>query len=338
MASMMGIKAAGLLVLLGMSNSGSCRGQSSGPDAANKEPEKVVADVNVPGIDTSALTPREKREWSASMNDFLAPCKDVPVSLAQCIQENRPCTKCMTAARYLLKGVRDGYSRDQIEKSYKNRFAAENVREVPIEGSPTMGPDSASTTLVEFADFECPHCKLMAPEIDKLVNDKHGQVRFAYKFLPLPGHAHGEISARAAYAAWQQGKFWEMHHKLFENQKALEEQNLLDYAKDLGLDVAKFKIDMASPGAKERIEKDKKLADALAVKGTPTIFVNGREWSGPGGLGDFVEMEMGEPAPGAPKGTASAAPSGAPTASASPSSQPPKAGASANAKTAGTGK
>jgi len=117
---------------------------------------------------------------------------------------------------------------------------------------------------------------MMAPILDKAWQDRKQQVRFIYKFFPLSGHPHGEIAARAAMCAMRQGKFWEMHHKLFDNQERLERQDLEEYAKDLGLDLAKFRSDFGSKEVTERIEKDKAQAEQLGLDGTPFIFVNGR--------------------------------------------------------------
>ena len=133
--------------------------------------------------------------------------------------------------------------------------------------------------IVEFADFTCPHCQAFAPVLDKFVDEHKNDVLFAYKFLPLtgPGHERAEPAARAAWAARDQGKFWEMHKKLFENPEHLEQGDFESYAKELGLDVAKFRQDMQSQPTTDKINADKKLADALDVHGTPTIYINGRE-------------------------------------------------------------
>jgi protein-disulfide isomerase len=267
-------------------------GSAASSGAGNGASSGSGAIVELPGVDTSALTPREKREFSSYVTELLSPCADVAVPLAQCILEKRACPRCLPAAKFVQKAVRDGYSREQVETSYKNRFSSDRVKNVAIDGSPVKGPESAVVTMVEFADFECPFCAQVAPMLDKVVAERNGQVRVVYKFMPLPSHPHGEIAARAAIAAMAQGKFWEMHKKLFENQKHLELPDLEGYAKDLKLDVAKFRADMNAPSTTERLEKDRKLADALAVKGTPTVFVNGREFDVRTDLGEWIDAEV----------------------------------------------
>jgi protein-disulfide isomerase len=285
-------QSASLILLLALTGGSTCRGQSQNGEPVAKDPSSSAPEVTMPGVDTSALTPRERKEWSTYVSEFLAPCPDVPVSVAQCVQEKRPCGKCLPAAKFVLKGVRDGQTRDQIEKAYKNRFDADKIRDVPIDGSPSKGPESAAVTIVEFADFECPFCGVMAPVLERARAERNEHVRIVYKFMPLGGHPHGEPAARAAIAAGNQGKFWEMHKKLFENQKRLEQSDLEGYAKELGLDLARFRSDMNAPATTERIERDRKLADKLEVKGTPTIYINGREFQAGQDLNDWIALEL----------------------------------------------
>src|SRR5512140_170415 len=183
---------------------GTCQGQSQGKEVQKDTP--AGPDVSIPDVDTSALTPREKKEWASYVSEFLSPCSDVPVPIAQCVREKRSCSRCVPAAKFVLKGVRDGQSREQIEKNYHNRFDADRIKNVPIDGSPSKGPESAPITIIEFADLECPFCAIMAPQLDKVFDERKGQIRFVYKFSPLASHPHGEACARAGIAAANQGK------------------------------------------------------------------------------------------------------------------------------------
>lgn len=302
----MNAKSLGLVVAIVTSFSGAgatCQKSSGEGEVAKDKPE--VADVKVEGIDTSSLTTREKKEFSTYVSELLSPCQSVPVPIAQCVNEKRQCAKCLPAAKYVLKGVRDGMSREQIEKAYKNRFDPEKVKNVALDGSPSKGPEAAPIVMVEFADFECPHCGLMAPIIEKAWEENKANVKFVYKFMPLGGHPHAEPAARAAIAAMNQGKFWEMHAKLYGNQQHLEQGDLDLYAKDIGLDIGKFKADMIAPATKDRLDRDRKQADALEVKGTPTLYINGREYDMKTDLHEWFSQELSS-AGGAPAPVASA--------------------------------
>lgn len=254
-------------------------------------------DVDVPGVDTHDFTPREKHEFSGYVEELAAPCPSVAVPIAECVIQKRPCAACSTAAAAIAKAVRDGMTSEQVHGLYKERFDAASVRSIPLEGSPSRGPEGAPVVIVEFADFECPFCQKLAPELDEVWGARKDRVRLVYKFLPLSMHPHGEMAARAAIAAQMQGRFWEMARQLFANGQHLEESDLVGYAKAIGLDVDRFRADMASETATRRIEADRKLADSLGVKGTPTMFIDGREYSFRGedakaDLKDFVDAEV----------------------------------------------
>ena len=293
----MGMKALVVGIVSLLSVSGSTCGKSTAEDATK---EKPTPEVTLEGVDTSALTAREKKEWGIYVSELLSPCQNVPVPIAQCVQEKRACAKCLPAAKYVLRGVKDGLTREMIEKGYKGRFDSSGVKNVPLDGSPVRGPENAPITIVEFADFECPHCGEVAPAIDKLIEAHKNEIRFAFKFYPLPGHPHADIAARAAAAAMNQQKFWEMHHALFTNQRHLEQTDLDSYAKELGIDVSRFHADMQSNQTTDRIAKDKKLGEDLQIGGTPTIFINGRLFDGHQDMNDWITLELASLAAGTP--------------------------------------
>jgi protein-disulfide isomerase len=298
----MGLKSTAFLLAIALSG-GTCQGQSKG-DSTQKD--KDTPEVSLPGVDTSSLTPREKKEWSSYVSEFLSPCQDAPVPIAQCVKEHRSCARCVPAAKFLLKGVRDGLSREQMEAAYHGRFDADKIKNVPIDGSPSKGPDAAPITIIEFADFECPFCALMAPQLEKTWGERKTQIRFVFKFFPLKSHPHGEAAARAGIAAINQGKFWEMHDKMFANREHLEQSDLDAYAKELGMDLQKFHADLQAKTTSDRLEKDRVAGEALGVKGTPTIYINGRDYDPRQDINDWLNLELG----GAPAASPSAGASG----------------------------
>ena len=273
------------LVLAAAAPVAGCQGGANDPTTSQQ-------DVDLPGIDTHEFTPREKHEFSGYVTQFPAPCPAVAVPIAQCVIEKRACPACLVAAQTIAKAVREGMAREQVEGLYKQRFDASSAKTISLEGSPSRGPDGAPVTVVEFADFECPFCQRIAPELDALWQKRQTSVRFVYKFMPLSMHPHGEIAARAAIAAQAQGKFWEMHDKLFANGEHLDDAAILAYAKAIGLDLDRFRADLQSPATKARLDADRKLGDALNVKGTPTIFINGREYDSKVDIEEWVDGEI----------------------------------------------
>jgi protein-disulfide isomerase len=151
---------------------------------------------------------------------------------------------------------------------------------VPVGSSPAKGPSDALVTIVEFSDFQCPFCGRVEPTVTQIEQTYGKDVRVVFKQNPLPFHQNAGPAAEAALEARDQGKFWEMHEKLFGNQQALEKDKLEGYAKDLGLNVAKFKTSLETNKHKAEIDADQKLARDLGASGTPSFFINGRSLRG----------------------------------------------------------
>jgi protein-disulfide isomerase len=255
-------------------------------------------DVELPGVDLRDFTPREKHEFSQYVRELASPCPAVAVPLGQCLLERRDCAGCLPAARAIAKAVHEGMAREQVEGVYRERFDPATVKTIAIAESPTRGPSTPLVTVVEFADFECPFCQQMAPLLDALWEKRKSTVQFIFKFMPLAMHPHGELSARAAIAAYDQGKFWEMNRRLFSAGTRLDERDLDAYASDLNLDMDRFHSDMRSDATNTRLATDRKLADELGVKGTPTLFINGREYDTKLDLEDWIDGEIAAAAKG----------------------------------------
>lgn len=148
---------------------------------------------------------------------------------------------------------------------------------VPVsENDHIQGAEKGSVTLVEYGDYECPHCG-RAYWIIKKVQEKMGdRLRFVFRHFPLTqAHPHALHAAEAAEVAATQDKFWEMHDRLFENQNALDDESLIGYAKDTGLDVEKFREDLRSDKFEEKVRADFMSGIESGVNGTPTFFING---------------------------------------------------------------
>ena len=145
----------------------------------------------------------------------------------------------------------------------------------------TAGPDDAPVTLVEYGDFECPYCGMAHPIVQAAQRELGSQLRFVFRHFPLAeAHPHARLAAQAAEAAAAQGRFWEMHDMLFEHQDALDVEDLVGYAKSLGLDTAQFARDIEAGTYAKKVRDDFRSGVRSGVNGTPTFFVNGTRYDG----------------------------------------------------------
>jgi protein-disulfide isomerase len=166
---------------------------------------------------------------------------------------------------------------------------------VPVTADdPSKGAAEPVVVVVEFSDFQCPHCGRAAEAFDELVAAYPQDVRLVFKQFPMPMHPDAELGSRATIAAGAQGRFWAMHDLLFAHRTQMKRDDVVAHAKDLGLDVAKFEAALDDPATAERVKADKGLGLAVGVRGTPSFFVNGRPFSGalpPEKLREIVESE-----------------------------------------------
>lgn len=173
-------------------------------------------------------------------------------------------------------------------KSKPNAPASAVLTGVPGAEPPHVrGGANAQVTLEEFGDYQCPPCGLLYPELAKIEHDYGDRLRLVFRQFPLPTtHPYAMMAAHAAEAAGMQNRFWEMHDQLYKNQKSWSRAPdpravIKGYAQELGLDVDRFTRDMDGPDADARVVADHTRAMSLNVKGTPTLFINGREWQPP---------------------------------------------------------
>ena len=158
------------------------------------------------------------------------------------------------------------------------------VYKVELTGElPQRGPDDALVTIVEFSDFECPFCGRVEPTINSILEEYGRDVRVVWMNNPLPFHRNAKPAAIAALEAFEQGgseKFWQMHAKLFENQRGLTRENLERFAQEIGLNMAQFRAALDNEEHADAIEQQQGLARGLGATGTPSFFINGRNLRG----------------------------------------------------------
>jgi len=153
------------------------------------------------------------------------------------------------------------------------------VHDIAVAHSPIKGNKSAPVTIVEFVDFQCPFCARFHAPVTQILETYSGKVNYILKNFPLSFHPQAKPASKAAFAAGEQGKYWEMADVLLENGKVLSEEKFEELAKNLGLNVKKFLKDYKEKDAQweDYIQKDMALAQKVSVQGTPTFYINGRK-------------------------------------------------------------
>ncbi len=174
------------------------------------------------------------------------------------------------------------------------------ARGVPADITSTdnvRGPENASITLIEYADYQCPACASYYPVVERLISDASTTLRFVARHFPLPQHRNAIIAAQAAEAAGKQGKYWDMAGLLYDNQKSWE--TLADaqaksifkgYAERLKLDISKYEADFIDESIKNKIEGDRADGLKVGIKGTPTFFLNGKAIANPTSYAEFKKI------------------------------------------------
>ena len=158
------------------------------------------------------------------------------------------------------------------------------------DADPVKGAASAPIQIVEYSDFQCPYCSRVNPTLEQ-VKEKYGdKVALAFHNFPLPMHKEAPRAGEASYCAQDQGKFWEYHDVLFENQRAMSDDDLKKYADTVGLDAAKFAECLETNKYAARVEADKKSGEANGVSGTPAFFINGVFVNGARPFESFAEV------------------------------------------------
>ncbi len=199
----------------------------------------------------------------------------------------------VAAFRTAVSDLKDGLKQAAQQPAAAQRPSGPDPNrryEIDLASAPTRGDARAKVTFVEWSDFQCPFCARVGPTLKQIEAEYGDRVRFAFKHLPLSFHPKAPAAHAAAEAAHRQGKFWEMHDRIFQNQQEMAPEKYVEWARELGLDVAKFQQDVASPEVKSKVDADAKQAAGFGVSGTPSFFVNGRFLQGAKPFEAFKEV------------------------------------------------
>jgi len=293
----------GLVMLAGCSGSGASRPASDvptvilpGPPGAPKLVAVTSDPRSLPGVDTDKLVERERKTWWKLVNELYAPCSTEAVSIATCVEQERKCAACTPAAQFLAERVRRGEAPTEASSAYGARFGP-NFKKVEIADSPSRGPNDAPVTLLVWSDFECPHCRAAMPILERLFKRLSPKIRLVHKFYPLRVHTNAEAAARAAIAAQNQGRYWEMEQLLFAHQNAQADTDLEHYATMLQLNLDRWRSDLHASKTDAILARDRADADRSGLSGTPFILINGREFDTQyfhldGDLESWVKLEI----------------------------------------------
>lgn len=235
-----------------------------------------------------ALLPRVTALDEASKNELIDVLKNQPNygkckgTMYQCLELEKPDPMAVRFANFGAYLVSKGVPARSLGILARERDSFLNQRTVQFftfTNSPSLGNDKAKIIIAEFAEFKCTHCVAFGPVLKKLIADSNGKVRLFFKHFPLKNHPGTFFSSRAAQAAHRQGKFWEMYDLLYKDFSKQDMEDVLGYARILGMDVERFKKDLEDPKIEELVERDKMEGVRAKVTGTPTLFINGKMYN-----------------------------------------------------------
>jgi protein-disulfide isomerase len=250
--------------------------------------------ASVSGLSFDGLSPAQKAAALQALNERDCECGCGMGRLANCVLKDPNCPRSPKIAKQVVELAKQGKPLADLlayidaENPKKAAAAAPAAPEAPAGAkrvviaahSPRKGVKNAKVTIVEFSDFQCPFCSRVGPTMKEILEKYAKDVQLVFVNQPLPFHENARPAARAFMAAHRQNKAWEMHDKMFANQQNLGAADLERYAKEVGLNLAKWKKDMADPALDKEIADDQALATSVGANGTPGFFLNGREISG----------------------------------------------------------
>jgi protein-disulfide isomerase len=243
--------------------------------------------TTLPGVDFAGLTPAAKQKALHALRAYDCSC-GCGMKVAECRVKDPGCAFSRGLSSTLLDSLRKGKSEsaavaDAKASKYGHRPEPKLLDDpvpIPTLGAPVTGAANARITLVEFSDFQCPYCWKAVEKINAVLKQYPNDVRLIFKQFPLDSHSQAQISAQAALAAQQQGKFWQLHDKMFANHNGLSRKAIVEWAGGLGMDMKRFMADLDSEAIKKTVATDVADGEKAGVEGTPTVFINGQRYNG----------------------------------------------------------
>lgn len=245
-------------------------------EAAAKKAGKDVEAYLKDRVEAAVVKPTEEEIaafYAANVREDAPPLEELRPSVIAAIEREQRGSAVEALLDELIAGA-------AIERKLPDvRPPALEVKVAAHTGS--SGPADAVVDVVEYADFECPYCQVMAMALVEAKTRMKGKsVRFSYRHFPLSFHPHARPAAEFSQCAQEQGKFWEMHDAIYAATERMDPASLLGHAEDIGLDAQKLQACLASGRGAAQVDADLEYGKEIGVQGTPTLYINGRVFQG----------------------------------------------------------
>ena len=312
-ARLQGVLTASVFAVLSLALGGASCGNKSaakpndpGPNVPFQEPPGGAPKTNTPATTTPppaapkpapAATPKaEGAPPTGHVAELLeklpSPCGKA-MSLKKTLDSDPGCKQGPFAKRFVERLASFELTDDQIGEIYRKRYGAHENYTFDLRDTPFIGSPNAPVVLVEFYDYGCPHCRDALPILEQEVEQHPKDVVLYFKLYPLRKETMD--AAKASVAAYRQGKFKEMHQRLFAHQGSQSREDIFGYAKEVGLDMVKFEKDLNDPATEAKVMANKDEGTKAHLEGTPTLYLNGHQFVDMltlDSLNDWIEEEV----------------------------------------------
>lgn len=248
-----------------------------------------------PGIDLGKLDDFERKVFYRLVNHEPSACGKGH-SLLYSLKHDSACRASFYAVRYVAHLVDSGFTDSEIGEKLERRYREPRVPRIDVSAAPSKGAASGRVSIVEFVDYECPHCKHAQTLMRQLVEEYPNDLKVYFKHYPLSSHTNARLAAEGAVAANKQGKFWPFNEKIWSISDNLTPAGMEKAAKEAGLDIKRWRLDLDAEDVKARVDQDKSEGNDLGINATPSIYINGRKYNDPldvASLRDWIDEELG---------------------------------------------
>jgi hypothetical protein len=265
------------------------------PAQPTKVSEPSAGGGPIPGIDLGKLDEGKRKVFDQVVNKEPSACGKGH-SLLHSIQHDGACRASFYAARYVARLADSGFSESEITEKLDHRFRSPRVPYIDVSDAPSKGAPSGRVRIVEFADYECTHCKQAQGLMHIILAEYPKDVTLYFKHFPFSSHINALNAALGAAGAQKQGKFWQFSDKVWENSERLTPAVLESIAREVGLDFSRWYADVGMEDVRGHVLRDRTEGRSLEIHRTPAIFINGRiftEEPDLPGLKDWIDEELG---------------------------------------------